>query len=305
MLARTSTIPIRHDAPIPTWLGVGGHADRFALVDSIHALEHALALDPNLLVLGEGANLLVDDDGVDRLVVQFTGPAMRRIEIDPSSGRVVAAAGASLARLVTLTARAGLAGLTGLVGIPASVGGAVRMNAGGAFGCIAQYLERVVALDRLARRVERSRDDIDFDYRHAELDGLIIVEASFCLPRAQPERLRQHLRSVMDFKRRSQPLREHSAGCAFRNPVLTAPLDGLGQPGHRVSAGALIERAGCKGMRVGGAEVSARHANFILTRPGARARDVLALMNQVAARVHERFGLRLEPEIVIWKRDST
>jgi UDP-N-acetylmuramate dehydrogenase len=106
----------------------------------------------------------------------------------------------------------------------------------------------------------------------------------------------------MAYKKDSQPMAERSAGCAFKNPTLAADISGAGVKGSRISAGRLIDLAGCKGLRVGGAHVSERHANFIVTIPGARARDVVELMDEITRRVHDQYGVTLEPEVVVWRR---
>jgi UDP-N-acetylmuramate dehydrogenase len=106
----------------------------------------------------------------------------------------------------------------------------------------------------------------------------------------------------MSYKKGSQPLKEHSAGCCFKNPELPADLDGVGSAGQRVSAGLLLDRAGCKGMAQGGASVSEVHANFVVVGPGATAQDVIALMERMAQRVHDAFGVTLHREVVVWER---
>lgn len=284
---------VRRDAPVPTWIGVGGRAD--ALVepagedDLLRALD-AFAGEP-VRVLGDGANLLVGDEGVNGLVVSTA--QMRGVEW-LEEGLLRAQAGANLPRLVVESVRRGLAGLENLAGVPASVGGAVRMNAGGAFGQMADVVERVTLLTPGGERRTLQRDGIDFRYRDSGIEG-IILSADLRLTPGEPGPLRARLKEVMAKKKMSQPLKADSAGCAFKNPMVE---------GRRESAGALLDRAGCKGLRVGGAEVSSEHANFIVTHPGATARDVLALMDAAANRVRERFGVALEREVVVWRRDG-
>jgi UDP-N-acetylmuramate dehydrogenase len=302
---------VQTNAPIPTWFGVGGAADRLARPASLDELRACLDLDPALVVLGDGANLLVHDEGVDRLVVALTDPAFRRVDIDENSGIVLAGAGADLRKLITETVRRGLAGLEVLAGIPAGVGGAAVMNAGGSFGQFADAVEAVHALDRSGREVVLGRDRIPFDYRRSGLEHLLVTAVRFRL-RPVGDAGRQHLRDrlleVSDCKRKSQPLSANSAGCAFKNPTLTAPLrldtGERFQPGQRVSAGLLLDRAGCKGLEHGWASVSGVHANFITARPGGRAADVIALMDACAARVQDRFGVTLHREVVVWGRSS-
>jgi UDP-N-acetylmuramate dehydrogenase len=293
---------VERDAAIPTWFGVGGGAERLARPASVEDVRRCVEMDASLRVLGDGANLLVDDDGVPELVVALTRPEMRAVSRDPETGLTVAMGGASLPKMVTEAVRLGLAGLEGLGGIPATIGGAVMMNAGGAFGQIADVVARVHGVDRRGAVVSLSRSEIGFSYRHSGLQGMIITKVELDLKPGDPEALRAKLKDVMAYKKNSQPMAEKSAGCCFKNPTLKADAEGVGTAGARVGAGMLIDRAGCKGLRVGGAEVSDWHANFVVTREGARARDVIELMALVQRRVMDRFGVAIEPEVVVWSR---
>lgn len=295
---------IERDAAIPTWFGIGGRADRLARPTSAGELARLLVDEPECRVLGDGANLLVDDDGVGGVVVSLSDAAFNSWTVDRAGGRVMAMAGANLPKLALAVVREGLAGLEGLGGIPATVGGAVIMNAGGSFGQIADTVARVHALDAQGRAVVRERDEIEFAYRHSGLNALVITAVEFELREEDPAALRARLKEVMDYKKRSQPMADRSAGCVWKNPTLPHDISDIGPRGERVSAGMLIDRAGCKGMRVGGASVSPRHANFVVTMPGdgARARDVIELMAATRQRVLAEFGVGLEPEVVIWSR---
>lgn len=299
---------IQFEAPIPTWFGVGGRADALARPRSVDELRDLLRMYAGqpIRVLGDGANLLVDDDGVDGLVVSLDRlDSIEYIGYDPVTGSIPdraraicmrVGAGVKLPKLIVETVRFGIAGLEVLSGIPASVGGAVFMNAGGAFGQIADVVDTVHAVSRLGDTLRIPHDQIQFDYRHSGLGWLVITEVEFdvtLLPAERHAKLRQRMKDVMAYKRDTQPLGDDSAGCVFKNPLVGA---------ERVSAGMLIDRAGCKGMRVGGAQVSPQHANFIVTEPGCRARDVIALMEQVRARVHETLFVELEPEVAVWRR---
>jgi UDP-N-acetylmuramate dehydrogenase len=294
---------IAHGAPIPTWFGVGGGADAMARPASIDDLRRCLEIDPNARILGDGANLLVDDAGVGGLVVSLSHPEFCRFDLAGEKAPIIVPAGAPLPRLITEAVRRGLGGLEGLGGIPATLGGAVVMNAGGAFGQIADVVARVFALDREGREVVLERKGIDFGYRRSGLNHLVITAVALSLTPADPMVLRARLKDVMAYKKSTQPMAERSAGCVFRNPTLDRDLEGVGQAGRRVSAGMLIDRAGLKGLASGGALVSDGHANFIVTRPGAVAGDVIRLMMEVRRRVEECFGVRLEPEVVVWRRE--
>lgn len=294
---------IERDAAILTWFGIGGRADRLAKPASVEGLRRCVLENSGLRVLGDGANLLVDDDGVGELVVSLSARAFAGWTVDKATGRVSAMAGANLPKLIVETVRLGLAGLEGLGGIPATVGGAVIMNAGGAFGQIADAVGAVHAIRRDGTDVRLERDEIDFSYRHSGLNELILTEVEFELGEEDPAALRTRLKEVMEYKKKSQPMSERSAGCVWKNPTLPHEIKDIGPAGERVSAGMLIDRAGCKGMRVGGASVSPRHANFVVTELGARAGDVIGLMEKVRVRVRDEFGVGLEAEVVIWKRD--
>ncbi len=301
-MVATGDIMIEKNAKIPTWFGIGGGADRLARPSSVDDVKRCLEIDPKLRVLGDGANLLVDDAGVSELVVAFSHPEMQSIRRDDATGLTIAMAGANLPRLIIETVRLGMGGIEGLGGIPATIGGAVIMNAGGRFGQISDAVARVHGIDRQGREVTLERREIRFGYRQSGLNDLIITSVELDLKPGDPTALRERLKEVMAYKKDSQPMGEQSAGCAFKNPTLTRPIEGIGEAGARAGAGMLLDRAGCKGLKIGGAEISEWHANFLVTRPGATARDVIALMELGAQRVLDRFGVTLEREVVIWRR---
>lgn len=294
-------IVIEHNAKIPTWFGVGGGADRLARPQSADELRRCLEIDRNLRVLGDGANLLVADEGVGELVVALGGE-FTNVEFDEANCRITAGAGANLPKIILEAVRRGMGGLEGLGGIPASIGGAVVMNAGGAFAQICDVIHKVHAIDRDGVPITFSRNAIPFGYRHSGLKDLIITGAEFKLRRDDPARLRAKLREVMDYKKKSQPLGDNSAGCIFKNPTLKQAINHIGPAGARVSAGLLIDKAGCKGMTVGSARVSDRHGNFLIAAKGGSAADMLRLIDQVRDKVAQTFQVELETEVVIWRR---
>lgn len=308
------TLTIERDAPLPTWFKVGGRADRLARPRTAADVRRCLEIDPRLVVLGDGANLLVDDAGVSSLVVALHDPAdpahpMTSVRWGEGHAPTFAPAGASLFKMIPEAVRRGLAGLENLAGIPATIGGAVVMNAGGAFGQIADVVARVHAMDRDGREVVLDRRDIGFGYRRSGLSGLVILGAELTLTPEDPARLRARFKEVMEYKKKTQPMDANSAGCAFKNPDvpadLAASLGATPAPGAataRVSAGMLIDKAGCKGLRIGSAEVSQRHGNFLFAHDGGKAADVIALMDAVERRVAEAFGVRLHREVVVWGR---
>ncbi|MCB9848265.1 MAG: UDP-N-acetylmuramate dehydrogenase [Phycisphaeraceae bacterium] len=290
MTTAQASTPIEHNAFLPTWFGVGGTADALARPDTIEAVAQLVREHHPVRVLGDGANLLVDDDGVDGLVLCLK--RLNTIEY-PDDTTVRAGAGVKLPALITETIRNGLGGLERLGGIPATVGGAVAMNAGGAWGEIADLVNTVQIVDPDGAVRDLDRAEIEFGYRSSGLTRCVVVRVDFALTPGDPETLRESLKRIMEYKKNSQPLAERSAGCAFKNPVVA---------GERVSAGALIDQAGCKGLRHHAAHVSEKHANFICIDPGGCAHDAIGLMEMVEQRVRDAHGVTLEREVVIWRR---
>jgi len=300
----TDQLQIESNALISIWFRIGGRADRLARPQSKAQLAQCLELDPDLKVLGDGANLLVHEDGVGDLVVSLQTEGFKNIEIDEATGLVYAGAGVALPRLITQTVNSGLSGLQGLAGFPATIGGSCIMNAGGKFGYFGDNIVEVQAMDRAGRMHDIKRADIDFDYRHSGLNHLLICSVVLQLQKGEASELKAELAECMAYKAASQPMSEQSAGCAFKNPILTSSIESLGEAGERVSAGMVIDHANCKGMSVGGATVSDLHANFITTTPDAKAADVITLMNQVRTKVQDTIGVTLENEVVVWSRDA-
>jgi len=185
-----------------------------------------------------------------------------------------------------------------MAGIPGTVGGAVHMNAGGAYGSISDALRSVSCITNRGEIVTYASDELKFDYRTTNIPDPIIVAATFALEPDDPVRLRERVKVIFAYKKSTQPLSEHSAGCVFRNPIDP-------ETDQRVSAGRLIDEAGLKGERIGGASVSRHHANFVVAEPGTRANDVLQLLDLIGRRVYEHCGIELVPEIAIWKRSDT
>lgn len=235
------------------------------------------------LVLGRGSNVLVSDRGLPGVTALTRGLSGLRLE----GNAVLAQAGAAWDDLARLSAEAGLAGLEKTSGIPGSVGGALRMNAG-AFGQEAS--DRLVSLetfDGRGRPATLSRKDIRFGYRLAEgLEGLTIVSARFEFPAGSAADLSAERASVLAARAARQPLDLPSAGSVFRRP-----------PGDYASR--LIDAAGLKGLRVGGAEVSPKHAGFIVNTGGATASDIHALIREVQRRVREKTGVELRLEQIL------
>ncbi|MGE0481591.1 MAG: UDP-N-acetylmuramate dehydrogenase [Phycisphaerae bacterium] len=282
----------RPDAPLRehTWYRLGGPARWLLAPRDEHELAAILARcresEIPVRILGHGANLLVRDEGVNGAVIVLRGPAFEYAEF--SADRIVAAAGADFPLLVKRACSRGLSGLELLAGIPGSLGGIIRMNAGGRHGEIAAAVDRVRFIDREGVFRESAAREIGFRYRHTNLDGCVIVGATLRAGRGAPEELLTRFREIWSEKYATQPaVSERSAGCIFKNP-----------PGH--SAGALVDRAGLKGRRAGAAEISRKHANFIVAHDGAQAADVVKLIELAQEEVWRQFSIRLETEVEIW-----
>ncbi len=236
-------------------------------------------------ILGGGSNVLVRDEGVPGAVLRLSAPAFTEIQVEGK--RIRAGAGAVLSALISQAARHALGGLETLIGIPGTVGGALRSNAGDRSGEIGQYVHRVEILDANGVLQVRERDELRFAYRWSNLDEPVLLTAEFDLDNDAPDAIVKRMRKAWIQRKAIQPLSFQAAGRIFKNP-------------RGLSAAALIEQAALAGTRVGGAEVSERHANFIVAHPGATARDVLRLIDLIRSRVQERFHVELELEISVW-----
>lgn len=244
--------------------------------------------DAPVELMGKGTNLLVADEGLDAVVVRL-GEAISGAELLPGD-RVRAGAGISLAKLAVFAAEAGLSGLEFAHGIPGSLGGAVFMNAGAYGGEMKDVLESAeIALPDGTLR-EAPAEELELSYRHSALEGsgALVTAATVKLTPAEPEAIRARMRELMEKRRASQPLDMPSAGSTFKRPV----------GGY---AAALIDQAGLKGFAIGGAQVSEKHAGFVINRGGATFDDVLRLMEHIQKTVLEKSGVRLEPEVRILK----
>jgi UDP-N-acetylmuramate dehydrogenase len=272
-----------------TYLGIGGTTDllRIQRHDSIPDL--LKLLDSNQIrhkFLGGGSNLLVKDGGLPWVVLQLAS-SEPEVTLDGNFAQVDAAA--DLGRTVTYCAKNDLGGMEGLIGVPGTVGGALRMNAG-AYGMqIGTYVREVKLYRAAERKVEILRgDQISFEYRHTSFapdDMMLAVKLE--LPSKPFKEILQGIRICNEKRRASQPLGQKSAGCIFKNP-----------PG--ASAGRMIDELGLKGLGVGDARVSDRHANFFVNAGSASAADMLSLIADVRERVAKHFGITMEHEVVLW-----
>ena len=281
---------VKTDHPLAayTWFQIGGPARYFIEPRTVAELQAVVAqcrtAEVPMFVLGQGANLLVGDSGVKGAVIHLAGEFTQTQNVE---GGVQAGAGADMNKLVLRCVREGLSGLECLTGIPGSVGGCVRMNAGGAFGDIGNVVELVEVMNEDGEVFTRHRDDLAFAYRSTNISSKFILGARFRLSEDDPQRILKQVKQIWIYKKNTQPLGHRNAGCVFKNP-------------RGMSAGALIDRAGLKNKRVGGAFVSEKHANFILADAGATAGDVLKLVNIVRETVYKKNEVYLELEIEVW-----
>jgi UDP-N-acetylmuramate dehydrogenase len=300
-------VEVELDAPLGgrTWYGVGGAADilvRPLTLDALVTLAQRCRRDGiPLRVLGSGANLLVDDEGVDGVVVSLSTPVFKAVEFnaDGQVERMRVWGGAQLEPLIHRCAKMGLRGIEQMSGIPATLGGAIRMNAGGKFGAIGDVVDAVALLDEAGELRVYTSDELRFGYRETNIPAGTVVWAALRVSEDDPVKCRERVMEIFKYKKSTQPMGAASAGCMFRNPLLA--------DGTRESAGRLIDLAGLKGLRVGSALVSETHGNFLaFDRPagtgGARTDDMRRLVEQVQVAVEKRFGVRLATEVVHWRR---
>jgi len=269
-----------------TTFRIGGPAT-VAAPKGIHFVAPLLAdmkaVGTPVLLLGSGSNLLVADEGYSGTVIAMR-PYCSNISV---SGQVITAeAGATLAAVAAAARDAGLSGLEFAAGIPGTVGGGIYMNAGAYGGELSCVLQRVLLLDKELQEYEATAEELSMSYRHSALmeRGGAVLRASFMLTPASPADISAKMEELAIRRREKQPLTYPSAGSAFKRP-------------QGDYAARLIDAAGLRGLRVGDAAVSEKHAGFIINLGSATAKDVRDLMAQVTNAVYEQFGTRLEPEI--------
>jgi UDP-N-acetylmuramate dehydrogenase len=275
-----------------TTVRAGGPADFFARpstqAELIALLSWADRDGAEVGVVGSGSNLLVADDGFRGLVIKLTGE-LATIERDQT--RVVAGGGARLPSVAAKAASWGLSGIEFGINIPGTVGGAVRMNAnayGGELGRALDWIE-VAGPDGVDRRTP---DQLDFSYRDSNLEpGEVVAGAGFALAEAPPSDVKSTMASMRQRRRDAQPSGIKTFGSTFKNPDPE-------RAGGR-TAGQLLAEAGCNGLTRGGARLSEKHANFVENTDEATTADILAVMAAARRRVHERFGIELEPEVQV------
>jgi UDP-N-acetylmuramate dehydrogenase len=282
---------VRQNEPLAphVWFRLGGPVEYFAEPTSWEQLGELVRRcrddEVAIRLIGSGANVLPRDEGVPGVVVRLRHKAFCGIRVDGT--RIEAGGGAQLGSVITESVRAGLAGLEQVVGIPGTVGGALHGNAGSHGGDIGQWTVSATVMTRSGEIVKRGQDDLQFAYRRSSLDDLAILEASFQLEREDADEVTRRMQKLWIIKKSQQPITDERTGYIFKDP-------------RGMRADELIDQAGLKGTKVGGATVCERNANFILAGESATSADVLRLIDLVRSRVNERLGVELEPQLDVW-----
>ena len=235
--------------------------------------------------LGIGAHLLVRDEGVRGAIVRLTAPCFTAIAVEGQ--RVRAAGGATLSAVIAEAARNGLAGFETLMGIAATVGGALRFNAGDRTGEMADHMKRVEVMDENGKTRTLERAELHFGDHSSDIEDPVVLSVEFELIKDRPEAIVKRLRRAWISRKAAEPLSFQAAARMFKNP-------------RGYQAAALLEKAGLAKTRVGAAEISERNGNYVIAHPGATSRDVLGLVEQAQRRVLESSGVQLERELTVW-----
>ncbi len=285
-----------------TYFRVGGPAEAFIAPENIKQLAEIISWSGNkgipYIVIGDGSNLLVKDNGIPGIVILLTkclnGIICSGKETEPVL--VTAMAGVKTQTLCRFAIEEGLSGMNFALGIPGTIGGAIMMNAGTSYGSISDILNSVNVMISSGAMLKITKDDMAFSYRKFSWNislmvrckgAPIIIDGCFVLRRSDPALLKKEAGEILKKRRENQPSEMPSAGCFFKNP-----------PAGK-TAGQLIDMAGLKGTRIGGAEISAKHANFIVNTGKASASDILGLMQLIQKKVSDKFDIILEPEVKI------
>lgn len=284
---------LRYNEPMAkhTSFRIGGGAEVMAFPKTREELARLLKtsalLDCKPAILGAGTNVLAPDDGIKGLVICLKDCLDGMEQLDETRIRVMA--GVTMSRAAVYAANLGLSGMEFAHGIPGTIGGGVYMNAGAYGGEICQICESVEVMDRDGNIRRLSNEEMRFSYRHSVLEDTtdIVISADFCLNQGSTDEIKARMKELIGKRSASQPLDLPSAGSAFKRPV----------GGY---AAALVDQAGLKGYRVGGAAISTKHAGFAVNLGGATAEDVKSLLQQVSDKVFETSGIRIEPEVRIW-----
>ncbi len=281
----------RYDVPLQKYTSfrTGGVAEIFVEPVSTSELKKVLQFckdeQKKVFIFGKGTNLLVSDNGVKGVVIHLGGINFKNVERD---GRyVLVGAGVNLPKLIRTVALSGFGGLEALAGIPGTVGGAVVMNAGGKYGDISDTISSLTTMTLDGNIIKHTRGDVEFEYRGCNLSGQIVIEVEFQLNESKIEVVLEKMDEIYNEKQENQPLGTFNAGSIFKNT-------------SQYKAAELIDKANLKGLKVGGAVVSEKHANFIVNTGNATSTDILELIKVIKETIKKKYNISLEEEIQIW-----
>jgi UDP-N-acetylmuramate dehydrogenase len=283
-------VKVERDVPLArfTTIGTGGPARFFARPETLDELQEALAFARRegvpVVTIGLGSNLLVADDGVDALVLKLGG----ELATAGTAGELLVAGGGAPNAVCLHRARAAaLGGFEFACAIPGTAGGGVRMNAGAYGGEWREILVRALVADADSASW-RTPEELDLSYRHSALaDGEVVARVEFRLEPRPPEEIKALVADLQAQRKAAQPTNKRTFGSVFKNPD------------HELSAGRMLEACGLRGHRIGGAQISPRHANFVENAGGARSADAIALMKEARRRAREQFGVELRHEVAL------
>lgn len=291
-LLQLADIPLKQGEPMcrHTSFQIGGPVAVMVFPENVEQMQEIFKIAAQFhispMILGAGSNILAPDQGLDTVVIETRTNMNQAQRLE--DGTITAQCGMTMARLATIAMEHGYTGLEFAHGIPGTVGGGVYMNAGAYGGEMQQVVTNVTAMDRKGHVLELPAEELGLSYRHSRFmeEDLVILSATVRLQKGEREEIRAKMAELMTRRRTSQPLEYPSAGSTFKRPV----------GGY---AAALIEASGLKGFRVGDAQVSEKHAGFVVNRGRATSHDVLELMKQVQEKVQADSGICLEPEVRI------
>ena len=284
---------VRRDVPLAmhTRLQIGGPAEFFAeptsTAELVALLKQSRLENIPVRMLGSGSNILVPEDGISGVVLSLAAPVFCEVEIE--NRKVLAGAGTKLGRVITQAVSQGLSGIEGLIGIPGTIGGALCGNAGTNNGDLGEWVANVTVVDPDGNLSVLTKTEISFGFRSSSLDDSVIVSTTLELEPDDPTELARRMQKLWIVRKAQQPSGELASACAFKNPRSGAPAEEL------------IEKAGLKGARIGGAMISERSANFIVLEPEGTFDDVVRLLDLVSEQVEKRTEIELEPAIEIWQ----
>lgn len=274
-----------------TTIRIGGAAAGLYMPEGLEDLQSFYLLCRkfriSLLPIGGGSNIIVTDKGLDNMFLKLSSPCFKKIILIGNS--IYCGAGVALNKLCSFAEMHSLSGVEFLTGIPATVGGAVFRNAGAHSKDISCILKRIECLDHLGNKITLNRKDIEFRYRQSGLKNIIILSACFRLKKSKKSFIRDNVNRCLQLRLSAQDYTAPSAGCVFKNP------DNAG-----MSAGEILDRCGLKGKRIGGAQISKKHANFMLNKGDASADDMLKLISFAKKKAQSVYGVTLETEVEIF-----